>query len=149
MEKKITTIYVSPDILEYCKDNKISLSEWVDTEFSYKFLSVGSKYKEIENAKNRIEELTQEIEGIKARRADLAKGLTTRELRFIGTVKPLLRQGFELNAIKNRFNEEHKRNFSLDEFRALVEFYEEQLKSRVEHALRNKKKNVYPKNRVI
>jgi len=138
--KKRTTVYLMPEVVEFCKTNKINFSAWAEKEFYEKFLGINSKVEELKALEQQKTKLLKEIEEIKARRLDLSKSLTDNERRFIYSVKPMTGQGYQIIALKNRFNFENHRALTLDEFRALVDLYEDQAQKRLEYAIDRKHK---------
>lgn len=135
LNRKVTSLNIDKDVLEFCRDNKINLSEWVSTEFSKKFLGMDSKIKRLKEIEKEKTQLLYEIELIKERQDSVSKQLTQNEIRYICTVKAKLRSGCDFNSIKNFFNDEYHRNLSLDEFRSLVKFHEDQMEKRTQYAI--------------
>lgn len=137
-DKVVRSIYISKEINKFCKRNSINLSDWVNIEFAKKFLSMDSKYRELEAIYKRRDILTKEIEDGKERRMSLKANLTQNERRFIYTVTPKLRKGFKLTAMRNFFNQEYGKRLTLDEFRSLVDLYEGKAEERLKHVLKSK-----------
>lgn len=138
-DKKITSIYIKKEILAHAQENKIVLSNWVNRTYEEQYLGLNSKYKELEELKQREKQLIEEIEFIKQKNDDIKLQLTTEEKRFISTVLPRINRGFSLIAIRNQFNNDYNRAFSLDEFKSIVDFYETQNQKRVNFAINIKK----------
>jgi hypothetical protein len=135
MDKKITTIYVNKDIKEFCKDNKINLSDWINTEFTDKFLSAGFKVKLIEEKSREIEKLKEEVKQIRERRDELKTTLSEREIKGICSCVARRSKGFNLNSMCNFFNDEYKRTFTIDEFVGLLDLYDTKAKERTAYAM--------------
>ena len=139
-KKSITTIYILDIVKEFCKKNKLNLSEEINSLFVEKYLSIKSKVDKLELIKEE-ERLITEIKQIKERHEVISKNLTTEEKRYISQVNERIRKGFELKSIHSWFNKEFNRAIDLTEFKELVHFYEEQSQKRVEIAL-NKGKGI-------
>jgi hypothetical protein len=139
-DKKITTINVYVEILNYCKKNKLSLSEWVNTEFKNKYISVRAKVAELEKLEHRKEELIKEIKEIKDRNETMKISITTREMRFLETIGSRLEKGAEWKYIKNCYNNEHNRDLSIEELQFLYKSHKNKIKNRLEMALKKHNK---------
>lgn len=49
MENKVnTSIYITQEIRDFCKDNHINLSKWIDSRFSEEFLTISALQKKID-----------------------------------------------------------------------------------------------------
>lgn len=129
-DKRQTTIYLLKDVFNYCKENKINLSEWVNTEFTKQYLSLTSKQEELARLQKEITEIKERVE-------TQNKLLTSREIRYICQVKARQREGKDLTSMWRWFNTEYNRKLSFAEFEELVEFYERQAVKRVEEAMKN------------
>lgn len=133
MKKEQTTVYLFKEVKVFAKKFKINLSEWVNTEFCKQFLSLDSK-------KKQRDLLDAEIKAVEERLDVMDKSLTAREQRYICQVMPRIREGKELTSMWRWFNNEYGREFTIDQFQALVQFYEKQAVQRVKHAIIEKEK---------
>lgn len=134
-DRRTTSITVRNDILKFVSENKMSLSEFVNVEFVNRYLGLNAKVKRFEECSAEREQLRSEIKAIKERVKEQVFRLTAHELRFIATVTPRRRKGYNITAMKNSFNYEFNRKFSLDDFCSVVDFYEETQISRLKSAL--------------
>jgi hypothetical protein len=130
-----TTLSLSKDILDYCKENKIVLSHWVEKEFSDKFLNIESKQKELEGIEKRAEEIKKEIALINARVNVLRESITDNEKRYLCTVNLRAKEGYLIPSMLTFFNREFKRNFTLPEFKNLAEIYEKKTDQIIKNVL--------------
>lgn len=151
MDKKITTIYIRKDVLEFCKANKVNLSQWINVEFFDKFLSIKAKQAELEAIGQRREKVMNEVKEIKKRLSELSESLTDREKRYISTVIPNLKKGSATwEGALAYFNNEFKRNSTLEDFKSVVDLYETQARTRLDYALsklaQKKKNGLYKKH---
>lgn len=140
--KKVTTLNLREDVTTYARQNKINLSEWVNSKFHSEFLSGPAILARIQQHKDEIVKEEAKLASIKNRRDEVAKSLTNREIRYITSVKARQTKGFKLEAMHQYFNEEFHRNISPDEFKELVNFYEKAADERVERVANKVKKHV-------
>lgn len=141
MEKARTTIYLDKEVHDFCKDNKINISEYLNNKIREDFLDINSKVRELEQIKNREEELKEEIQQMRERAASLTNELTTREKRFIYSIPEKLKQGYEFKAMFRLFNNENNRNYTYDEFVQLYRAHEKVARERLaEVSKKNNKK---------
>jgi len=139
MERKRTTFYIDSDIIKFCKENKINMSEWFSTEFKNKFFGVNAKVIELEQIKQREAEIKKEIQEIKERVSSQKLQLTDREKRFIYSIPERLKTGKDLKAIHNFFNYEYNRNLPFDDFLIMYKQHAKVAQDRYEYA-RSKKR---------
>jgi hypothetical protein len=139
MEKtKQTSLNIEIDILNFCKENKIVLSQWVNKKFSDEFFGLNSKIKRLEEIKQEEYKLKKQIELIKSRTQDINSNLTTREIRFLQSVELKRKQGFEMKAMHNLFTNDY-RNISFDDFISLAKKYEEINDERTKYRMNKKR----------
>lgn len=141
-DKSITTVYIEKRIRDYCKKNKIVLSDWINSIFTNQFLNVDSKLKEIQEIEARKQKLLKEIEDIKERTESLSRNLSTREVRDIETIKARIDKGANHHAILRQFNTVHNRTFTMEEFKELVNIHEIKQERRLKFRTEKIKKNV-------
>ena len=122
-KKSITTIYLDNDIVRFCRDNHINLSEWVNREFIKQFMSLDTKVKELDETCKKVESLKEEINTIRARAEQLSRNFTTREIQFLRSVTLMLKEGRNINALWKRFILDFNRKIQLIEFTHLVKLY--------------------------
>jgi len=132
MTKQITTINLRTDIKKYCQDNKINLSEWINTEFYAKFLSANARIKNITNLKNQIEKEEKILKQIKERQDAIQKSLTNREIRYITSIKARENKGFKIKEMLKFYNYEFKRNITQEELTELINLYEKAAEDRIQ-----------------
>lgn len=142
MAKKVTTLYLDTEVCEHAKEFKINLSEFVNTEYRNKFLSLAAKEAELAKKRDEILVLEQEVLSIRERMEGLMVALTESEKRFVSTVMPRLRDGKELSAMHRAFNADFSRSFSLHEFEQLVRVYERQAEKRLSYVINQKRRKV-------
>jgi hypothetical protein len=123
MTKTTTSIRVDEEILDFCRSNHISLSEWVCREFGKQFLGLQSKLTELGELENKADELRGIIKAQKERLTQLNLQVTNLERRYLKNVPERHRSGFNMKSMHDFYNNEFSRNLSFDEFISLVELY--------------------------
>ena len=140
MEEKIrSTIYIHKSVYDHSKKFKINISEFLNTEYSKKHLNKELLEKELEEHKAAILEINDSLVKFEERQDYVKKSLTDREHRFLATVKPRLRKGFELKAIIRSFNQDFNREFSEIEFKQILADYERKYELQLSYAIDKKK----------
>ena len=86
-ETKQTSMNIRKDILNFCKEHKLNLSNWVNETFSEEFFGLQAKVKELDKTTIRMEELRQDIKRIKSAFDKEKQKLTPNEITFIKSVK--------------------------------------------------------------
>lgn len=116
---------VASDIQRRKKSYSFNFSAWVNSEYRSQFLSTVAR-------KERIKSLEAEIAVIKEEMALYAEkeqawqaGFSEPEKRFLQDVPRLLAEGFDVKALKDRFNKSFHRDSELSVFKKAVRFFDE------------------------
>lgn len=121
MGKKGKAIYLDEDILQQVKkmrkEYKFNFSEWINSNFREKFMSIESKEFEIRGYLRKVEKLKQEIKEVEERNHTYAEMLTTIERRFFKQIPIWIDKGCDMKSLCIRFNVTFNRNIDFEDFK--------------------------------
>lgn len=140
MEKSRTTLFVRDDVRNHAREFKVNLSEFLNREYVNKYLSLDVKEAKLTYAEQEVARLKAEITQDKERLESLSLELTEHERRYLATVMPRRRAGYDMRAMWAFFNTEYKRKVEFSEFEHLVRLYEQQAEKRAAYAMDQKRR---------
>jgi hypothetical protein len=120
LNRRITTIYLTPSTKEEIDRRKLNLSSFINKVIYDQFLSFHSKVKEIDQLKQRIDELQISLD---IAINNLVENTTEEQRRDILTMPERLNKGYNKEAILRGFTEKFKRQLTQDELDILIEYY--------------------------
>lgn len=100
-----------------------NFSNWVEKAFIKEFLQEEKLLKEIEDAKLVISNAEQSLKDLRARDVDYRMGFTDQEKRFLIGTDIKLRMGYDIKALLRVFNNTHKRDIDLFEFKSAIKYF--------------------------
>ena len=124
MTKKISTVYVETAISDYCKENNINLSVWLNNKFSDEFLNIEAKKKELGELQQKIAKISQDLVDFAKNNACFPRNLTKNQENYLRKVPKKVKEGYDIFAMNKYFNETYDVNYSVKEFKNLVKQFE-------------------------
>ena len=118
--KKITTVYIDEEIKKFCKSNKLNLSDWINLRFNEEFLTTQTKLRRVIKLRSDANLIEKEVKVLKKNVRNIIKTFSSEQLGFVCEVNKLVDGGFDLQAIRRRFNSGFGSSFSLSEFEQIV-----------------------------
>ena len=132
MSKTHKTININSEVYNDIKKRSNSFgfnfSDWVEKEYCNKFMNVEQKEEEISKLNQKINNLNKEIVDIKDRQETFKDSFSRNEKRLLIQIPRLIKEGKEWKALKNRFNLTFSREFTLEEFKKHVRYFEDEQK---------------------
>ena len=111
--KTSVNLYLSIDIVNFCRINDINLSGWVDKNFKKQYMQVEEMAKELQELEKRKDELINMMKLIKEQRKN---SICVEDVDLLKEMVLKVEKGFDMKAVYRLFCSESYKTISFEEF---------------------------------